>query len=415
MNTKNRRWKIVKGGISAPTGFHAVGVKAGIKYQEKFDIALLKSELMATAAGMFTRNVVKAHPLVLTEKHLKDSKAQAVIINSGNANACMGEIGDRAAWQMAEATAEELGTSPENILVSSTGVIGQAMSMDKVLPGIRLAVQELKHLEQSNDAQLKADQAHKAALAIMTTDLVPKELAMELECASGTVKLGIMAKGSGMIHPNMGTMLCFITTDAKVEAGKLKELLQEATDETFNMITVDGDTSTNDMIVILANGASGVKPEGDDWHSFSGMVKEACCEMAKAIARDGEGASKFLEVRVTGARSLDDARKIARSVTSSSLVKSALYGEDANWGRVLAAAGYSGANFNPRKADIFLNNLQVAKNGQGLEFSEEEASVRLKEKDIIILISLQDGNISATAWGCDLTHKYVDINADYRT
>lgn len=415
MNTKKQTWKTIDGGISAPEGFYAVGVKAGIKYKEKYDIALIKSRVSASAAGTFTRNLVKAHPLVLTEKHLLNGKAQAVIINSGNANACMGEIGDKAAWQMAEATAKQLGTSPEDILVSSTGIIGKAMPMDKVQLGIEEAVQELNHLEQLDDGQKKEEQSHNAALAIMTTDLVPKELAMEIECAGGTVKLGIMAKGSGMIHPNMGTMLCFITTDAKIEAGELKELLQEATNESFNMITVDGDTSTNDMVVILANGASEVEPKGDDWQAFSMMVREACCEMAKAIARDGEGASKFLEVRVTGSKTLDDARKIARSVTGSSLVKSALYGEDANWGRILAAAGYSGAEFNPHKADIFMNNLQVAKNGQGLEFSEEEASKRLKEKDIIVLISLQDGNISATAWGCDLTHKYVDINADYRT
>lgn len=415
MNIKDKPWKIVQGGISAPTGFYAVGVKAGIKYKEKYDIALLKSENSASAAGCFTRNLVKAHPLVLTEKHLEDGKAQAVIINSGNANACMGEIGDRAAWQMAEATAKQLGISPEDILVSSTGVIGQAMPLEKVLPGIESAVKELNNLRQLGDGQTKEEQAHKAALAIITTDLVPKELAMELECMGGTVKLGIMAKGSGMIHPNMGTMLCFITTDARVEARKLKKLLQEATDESFNMITVDGDTSTNDMVAILANGASGVEPEGDEWLVFSEMIREACCEMAKAIARDGEGASKFLEVRVTGARTLDDARKIARSVTSSSLVKSALYGEDANWGRILAAAGYSGADFNPLRADIFLNGLQVSKNGQGFEFSEKEASKRLKEKDIIILINLEDGSISATAWGCDLTHKYIDINADYRT
>ncbi len=415
MNTQNQTWKIINGGISAPRDFYAVGVKAGIKYKEKYDIALLKSKSPATAAGMFTRNLVKAHPLVLTEKHLMDGKAQAVIINSGNANACMGEIGDSAAWQMAEETAQQTDISPQDILVSSTGVIGQAMPMERVLPGIELAVREINHLEKLGDGQTKEEQAHNAALAIMTTDLVPKELAMELKCTGGTVKLGIMAKGSGMIHPNMGTMLCFITTDAKVEAGKLKELLQEATDESFNMITVDGDTSTNDMVVILANGASGVEPKGDDWKAFSKMVRGACCEMAKAIARDGEGASKFLEARVTGAKTLGDARKIARSVTSSSLVKSAFYGEDANWGRILAAAGYSGADFNPHKADIFLNGLQVAKNGQGLEFSEVEASVRLKEKDIVILISLQDGNTTATAWGCDLTHKYVDINADYRT
>lgn len=415
MAADKKAWKIITGGISAPLGFYAVGVMAGIKYKDKYDIALIKSQAKANSAGIFTRNLVKAHPLVLTEKHLQDGKAQAVIVNSGNANACMGEAGDLAALQMAETASKELGIPAQDVLVSSTGVIGQALPLEKVLPGVKAAVQEISTLERSDDTGAKEEQAHKAALAIMTTDLVCKESAMELQCAEGKVRLGIMAKGSGMIHPNMGTMLCFITTDAGVEPDALKDLLREAADESFNMITVDGDTSTNDMVVIMANGASGIVPQGEDWQAFSEMVREACCDMAKAIARDGEGASKFLEVKVNGAVSVNDARKIALSVCSSSLVKSAFYGEDANWGRILAAAGYSGAAFDPDKADIFLNGLQVAKNGQGLAFSEEEAAKRLKEKDIIILIDLQDGKANATAWGCDLTHKYVDINARYRT
>lgn len=408
-------WKKIDGGISAPQGFLACGVQAEIKYKDKYDLAMIVSEVPASAAGMFTRNVVKAHPLVLTEKHLQKGQAQAVVVNSGNANACMGEIGDQAALQMAKATAEELGLAAEDILVSSTGVIGQPLPLTKVIPGIRIAAEEIASLKRQTDGKLKIVPAHHAALAIMTTDTVVKELALELTCSQGKVKLGIIAKGSGMIHPNMGTMLCFITTDAKVEASKLKELLKAATDESFNMVTVDGDTSTNDMVVMLANGMSGVQPEGAEWDHFSAMVREACCLMAKAIARDGEGASKFIEAKVTGAESLEAARMIARSICSSNLVKSAMYGEDANWGRILCAAGYSGASFNPNKADIYLNGLQVAAHGEGLPFPEAEAAVLLKNTDITVEVVLGDGAYDAVAWGCDLTHKYIDINADYRT
>lgn len=408
-------WKEIYGGISAPLGFYAGGVQAGIKHKEKYDVALILSDVPASSAGMFTRNLIKAHPLVLTEKHLENGTAQAVIINSGNANACMGKIGDQVALRMAEVTAKELGIPETDVLVSSTGVIGQELPLDKVIPGISKVVQEVTNLRVQTDSRIKVEEASKAALAIMTTDTTIKEKALELKCAKGTVKLGIMAKGSGMIHPNMGTMLCFITTDAQVESSKLKDLLRETTEESFNMVTVDGDTSTNDMVVMLANGLSGVEPEGKEWESFSRMVREACCAMAMAIARDGEGASKFLEIQVTGSKSLVDARKIARSVCSSNLVKSAMYGQDANWGRILAAAGYSGAAFDPQKADIFLSGLQVASQGQGLAFSEKEAFERLKKKDIIIEIRLRDGGYEAKAWGCDLTHKYIDINANYRT
>jgi glutamate N-acetyltransferase/amino-acid N-acetyltransferase len=409
-------WKEIAGGIAAPLGFYASGVQAGIKYREKYDVALIMSTVPANAAGVFTRNLVKAHPLILTEKHLEDGTARAVIINSGNANACTGEIGDKAALEMTLATADGLGISQKEVLVSSTGVIGEEMPLAKVIPGIQKAVQEVNSLRENKvDLTTKAKHAKRAALAIMTTDTTVKELALELKCKQGTVKLGIMAKGSGMIHPNMGTMLCFLTTDAQVEASCLKKLLREAAAESFNMITVDGDTSTNDMMVMLANGRSGVRPEGEDEENFAKMVKEACCAMAMAIARDGEGASKFLEIKVAGAKSLEDARKIARSICSSNLVKSAMYGEDANWGRILAAAGYSGADFDPYKADIFLSGLQVAAGGQGLEFSEDEALKRLQKEDIVIEIRLRDGNQEARAWGCDLTHKYIDINASYRS
>ena len=408
-------WREISGGIGAPLGFYASGVKAGIKNWDKFDLAIILSEVPASAAGLYTRNVVKAHPVVLSMKHLENGRAQAVVVNSGNANACMGEVGERAAWEMARETGNELGVPLEDVVVASTGVIGQELPLAKVIPGIKKAAQEVSNLRRNPDNKLKFQHAHQAALAIMTTDTIVKEAALELKCRERTIKLGIMAKGSGMIHPNMGTMLCFITTDAQVEAADLHKLLQEATDESFNMISVDGDTSTNDMVVALANGLSGIKPQGADWDNFSAMFKEACRAMAMAIARDGEGASKFLEIKVTGAKSLADARLIARSVCSSNLVKAAMYGQDANWGRILAAAGYSGADFNPELADIYLNGLQVASAGQGLKFSEEEALKLLQNKDILIEIKLRDGCYEATAWGCDLTHKYVDINASYRT
>ncbi|MFA6807368.1 MAG: bifunctional glutamate N-acetyltransferase/amino-acid acetyltransferase ArgJ [Eubacteriales bacterium] len=414
MNLDKLAIKEIKGGVAFPMGFIACGVKAGIKSKTKYDMALIQSEVQAQAAGVFTRNVVKAHPLMLTRKHLMDGTARAVIVNSGNANACMGELGDKAALEMAKETADKLGIALEDVIVASTGVIGEEMPMDKIKSGIVLAVNELKCIDKSDEG-LKGDYANKAALAIMTTDTIQKEKAYELKCSIGSIRMGIMAKGSGMIHPNMGTMLSFITTDALVEADILQKLLKEAVDETFNMITVDGDTSTNDMAVILANGMSGFSLQGEELKAFGAMLKKACQDMAIAIARDGEGASKLIEAQVKGAASLEDARKIVRSVCSSSLVKSAIYGEDANWGRIIAAAGYSGAIFDPWKVNIFLGNIQVAKNGQGLKFSEIEAKELLMKDEIIIRIELGDGGLFAKGWGCDLTHKYVDINASYRS
>lgn len=249
----------------------------------------------------------------------------------------------------------------------------------------------------------------------MTTDTLVKEFACELPCRNGVIHLGGIAKGSGMIHPNMGTMLGFLTTDAKLSAAQLQELLRQSVDVSFNMVTVDGDTSTNDMVLFLANGESGVTPEGEEWAAFQEMVKVFCIRLAKEIARDGEGATKFLEVQVTGAESSEDARRIAKSICGSSLVKTAMFGEDANWGRILCAAGYSEAKFDPAKVSIYLGGVQVAKNGKGVNFSEEEAKAVLSQKDIKISLLLEDGEAEATAWGCDLTHEYVTINGDYRT
>jgi glutamate N-acetyltransferase/amino-acid N-acetyltransferase len=406
-------WTWIEGGIAAPQGFKAAGVKAGIKYQDKYDVALIYSQVPAQAAGVFTRNKVKAHPLLLTQKHLSDGVAQAVIANSGNANACVGKAGDEAAWVMAEKSAQQLGIKAEDVLVASTGVIGVEMPVERVVQGIEKATQEV--LAQDSQSAPDSAASHQAALAIMTTDLTVKEVACELQTEQGVIRLGAMAKGSGMIHPNMGTMLGFITTDAKVSADKLQVLLSEAVEDSFNMVTVDGDTSTNDMVLLLANGEAGVVLSEKDWADFRDMVFAVCKKLAQEIARDGEGASKFLEVKVQGTGTVEDARKIAKSICGSSLVKTAIFGEDANWGRILAAAGYSGAEFNPDQADIYLGNVLVAQQGQGVDFSEEEAKLVLSEKDVTIRFILQEGNCEATAWGCDLTHEYVTINGSYRT
>lgn len=413
-------WKLIEGGVAAPQGFYAAGVQAGIKYENKYDVALVLSQVQAQAAGVYTRNRVKAHPLYLTQHHLRNGLAQAIVINSGNANACAGEPGDHAALAMAQATAKYLAVPSEDVLVASTGVIGVEMPLNRVLSGIETASAELlrdkdKRIGGQKDTTTN-DGAHQAALAIMTTDTVVKEHAYELPCCQGgVITLGAMAKGSGMIHPNMGTLLGFLTTDAVVPSAELQRILREAVDESFNMVTIDGDTSTNDMILFLANGVSGLTPMGEDWSNFEKMVKAMCVRLAQDIARDGEGASKFMEVTVLGAKAKEDARKIARSVCGSSLVKTAVFGEDANWGRILTAAGYAGVEFNPNKVDVFLGGLIVAQAGRGVEFSEEKAKEILGSKDVRIVLDLHDGEEQATAWGCDLTHEYVTINGSYRT
>ena len=418
MSNVKESWKSIEGGVAAPKGFYAVGVQAGIKYEDKYDVALVFSQVQAQAAGVYTRNVVKAHPLHLTQSHLKNGLAQAIVINSGNANACVGKAGDQAALAMAQVVAMFMAVPAEDVLVASTGVIGVEMPIDRVLTGIRAASAELlgnmvkgirEPKETSNDG------AHRAALAIMTTDTAVKERACELSCQGGVITLGGMAKGSGMIHPNMGTMLGFLTTDANIAAEELQRILREAVDDSFNMVTVDGDTSTNDMVLLLANGASGMTPSGDDLFNFEKMAKSLCVQIAQDIARDGEGASKFMEVMVSGAKTKDDARKIARSICGSSLVKTALFGEDANWGRIFTAAGYAGAEFDPGLVDIFLGDLIVAQAGIGVAFSEEKAKGILSLRDVHIRLNLHLGEEHATAWGCDLTHEYVTINGSYRS
>ncbi|SDH59684.1 bifunctional glutamate N-acetyltransferase/amino-acid acetyltransferase ArgJ [Desulfosporosinus hippei] len=419
MDDTKKAWKLINGGIAAPKGFYAVGVQAEIKYKDKFDVALIFSDVQAQAAGVYTRNIVKAHPLYLTQRHLENGLARAIVVNSGNANACVGEFGDQTAQAMAEVAGTFLAIPTEDVLVASTGVIGVKMPIDRVLNGIRVASSLLlNHVVKGIRGQKEeADQAaHQAALAIMTTDTMVKEYAYELTCSQGgVIHLGAIAKGSGMIHPNMGTMLGFITTDALLPSEELQQILREAVDESFNMVTVDGDTSTNDMVLLMANGASGITLNGEDRANFVQMVNAMCIELAKDIARDGEGASKLMEVSVSEAKTKEDARKIARSICGSSLVKAALFGEDANWGRILTAAGYSGAEFDPNKVDVYLGDLMVAQGGKGIDFSEDKAKTILELKEVKISINLHDGREEATAWGCDLTHEYVTINGSYRT
>ncbi|OAT80312.1 bifunctional glutamate N-acetyltransferase/amino-acid acetyltransferase ArgJ [Desulfotomaculum copahuensis] len=401
------QFETIPGGVTAAQGFLAAGAAAGVKYRGKLDLALLYSEVPASAAGVFTTNRVKAAPLLLTMEHIAGGRARAVVVNSGNANACTGEQGWRDAAAMARETARALDVEEKEVLVSSTGVIGQPMPMERILPGIAAAARELGRTG-----------GGAAAEAILTTDTCPKQLAVRLDIGGKTVTVGGMAKGSGMIHPNMATMLCFITTDAAVSAGCLREMLIFATARSFNMISVDRDTSTNDMALILANGRAGnpeISGAGEDYRLLRDAVLQVCVHLAREIARDGEGAGRLIEVQVVNAPAEKDARLAARAVVASNLVKAAVYGLDANWGRILCAAGYSGAAFDPAQVDIFLGGVQVAKDGGALPFDEEAARREMETDTVRILIDFKDGAAAATAWGCDLTHEYVNINASYRT
>ena len=403
---KEFKLELVTGGVTAPSGFTACGVRAAIKNDKK-DLAIIYSELPCAAAGVYTTNKVQAAPVQLTKQRLADGHAQAVIINSGNANACNGPQGLRDALKTSSVLAESLNIQENQVLVASTGVIGQNLPMDKILNGIAIGVPEL-----SNEG------GPDAAEAIMTTDTVSKQIAVKFELGGVPVVIGGMAKGSGMIHPNMATMLSFITTDASVEVRLLSKALKSVVEKTFNMITVDGDTSTNDMVLLLANGAAENEPleaEGTDFDMFCCALCEVCVSLSKEIAGDGEGATKLVEVKVVNASTINDARLAAKAVAASNLVKTAIFGSDANWGRIICAAGYSGAEFDPGKVDIFLGNEQVAKDGKGLDFSEENASEILSQKEVKILIDLKTGAETATAWGCDLTYDYVKINGSYRS
>lgn len=402
----------IDGGVAAPQGFTTNGLCAGIKAgRTKPDTALIFSERPCAAAGVFTKNRVQAECVKLSRRHVADGSAQAVIVNSGNANACTGEQGAQAALRMAQAAASCLSLPANEVLVCSTGVIGQQLPVEKIECQMVQLVAGL------------SKEGHRAAReAIMTTDTRYKEAALETTIGGKTVRLGTMAKGSGMIHINMGTMLGFITTDCAISAAMLDKALRESVAGTYNCVSVDGDTSTNDTLLILANGMAGnqvIDSEGPDYDAFLSALNQLNTIMAKRIAADGEGAEHLVECRVDGAASVEDAHILAKAVISSNLVKAAFFGKDANWGRILCAMGYSGGNFTPEKTSVSFvskaGSIQVFQRGVPLNFDEELARKILTEDETCIMVELQDGTCSGTAWGCDLTYEYVKINGDYRT
>ena len=405
-------YKVIEGGsITSPKGFLAGACYVGVKSRksEKPDVAILYSQEPATCAALFTTNKFCAAPVLLGREVLKKGKARAVVINSGNANAATGEQGLANAKKVELLAEELLGLGEDEVFVSSTGVIGQQLPVDKVLDGVRRIVPNMT-VEQGTDA----------AWAIMTTDLVKKEVAYELELSGGTIRIGAMAKGSGMIHPNMATTLSYVTTDAKVETSVLQPLLKAAADKSFHMLTVDGDTSTNDSLFLFANGASGVAIETEeDKAAFAALLDDICIDMARRIASDGEGATHLMIVEAKGLPTEQDARLVARSIAGSTLFKAAVFGRDANWGRIMAAAGYSGADVDPTKADCILKSaageVVVMETGFGTDFSEELAKAVLTEHDITVIVDFHSGDGQATAFGCDLTYDYVKINGDYRS
>ncbi len=403
--------KFIDGGICAATGFTASGVHCGIrKNKTKKDLSLIFSSVPASAAAVYTTNLVKGAPLTVTKKHLENGIAQAVICNSGNANTCNAN-GIEIAEQMSALLADELGISADDVVVASTGVIGQPLDIAPIASGIAPLAKALSR-EGGGDA----------AEGIMTTDTVRKEVAVEFELGGKTCRIGGIAKGSGMIHPNMATMLVFITSDASVSPKMLAKALSEDIEDTFNMVSIDGDTSTNDMVTVLANGMAGnktVTEEGDDFYTFKKALNEVTVKLCRMIAGDGEGATKLLECIVDGAKDKQCAKTVAKSVVCSSLLKAAMFGADANWGRVLCAIGYSGADVDVNKIDVFFKSkageILVCKNGAGVDFSEDIAKKILSENAIEIIVHLNSGEYSATARGCDLTYDYVKINGDYRT
>ncbi|MBR5515881.1 MAG: bifunctional ornithine acetyltransferase/N-acetylglutamate synthase [Clostridia bacterium] len=400
----------IKGGVCAAKGFSANGIHCGIrKNKTKRDLALIKSEVMANVASVYTTNLVKGAPIAVTKENIADGKAIAVICNSGNANTC-NKNGVEVARKMCDITAAAIGVDSRDIVVASTGVIGQELDVTPIANGINELADGL------------GDNSVSAAEAIMTTDTVLKEIAFSFTVGGKECKIGGIAKGSGMIHPNMATMLVFVTTDCAISSEMLKKALTNDVKYSFNMVSVDGDTSTNDMVSVLANGMAGnpeITEEGEDYEAFKKALAAVTQYLCRMIAKDGEGATKMLECKVTGANTEEDARKVAKSVVCSALFKSAMFGSDANWGRVLCAIGYSGANVDVEKIDLSFaskaGKIDVCKDGYGIEFSEEVAKEILLCDEIEILISLKTGEYEATAWGCDLTYDYVKINGDYRT
>lgn len=400
------------GGVTAAAGFVAGGLHAGLKKcPDKKDLAIIHSLAPGVVGGVFTQNKFAAAPVNWCRQVVAGGRAQAVVVNSGNANACTGAEGAANAAEMAAVCGRALQAPPEQVLVCSTGVIGVQLPMPLLREGIAACA-----------AQLSAQGGHAAAEAIMTTDLYGKETAVSYQYQGKTVTVGGMAKGSGMIHPNMATMLCFITTDLQIEAAALQQAVKEAADASFNMVTVDGDTSTNDSMLVLANGQAGnetVQLGGAGYAEFVQALTLVSARLARLMAYDGEGATKLLECRVCGAPTLQDARLAAKAVVGSSLVKAAFYGEDANWGRIACAAGYSGAQFDAAKVNLSLRSaageIELMREGSGLVFDEEAAKRILQEREIFIDLDLGSGEYQATSWGCDLSHEYVNINADYRS
>jgi len=403
----------IDGGVTAPKGYKASGIYAGIKKKRK-DMALVYSEVPAAGAGVFTTNVVKAAPVKWDIKLTKESKnIQAIIINSGVANACTGEEGWNNNYLMAKAAADYLHIPPESVYTASTGVIGRQLPIDVIVNGIPKLVENLDDTKEAGTL---------AAEAIMTTDTYAKECAVSFSIGGKEVILGGMAKGSGMIHPNMATLIGVLTTDISISRELLKEALKENVKYTFNMISVDRDTSTNDTVVVLANGMAGnnmITEKNEDYGIFCKALNTVMTRLAKMLAADGEGATKLLEVTVKGALTWDDAAKLSKAVISSNLVKTAVFGSDANWGRIMCAMGYSGVEFDPEKVDLYIESengsLQLVGNGLTTDYSEKTATDILSAKEVKAVIDLKQGSASATAWGCDLTYDYVKINADYRS
>ena len=406
--------KQIPGGVTAAKGFEAAGVEAGIKYKNRMDMALVYSQVPCKAAGTFTTNVVKAAPVKWDYKVVHESEyAQAVIINAGVANACTGAEGYGYCLDTAKAAAKTFGIPEESVLVASTGVIGMQLPMDKILAGVE------KLAEAKGDS---LDHGTLASKAIMTTDTVNKEIAVEFEVGGKTAVIGGMCKGSGMIHPNMCTMLGFVTTDVNISKELLLKALQENVNDTYNMVSVDGDTSTNDTVLLLANGLAGnteITEENEDYKAFCEALNVVNTFLARKIAGDGEGATALFEVKVVNAASKEEAVILSKSVVTSSLTKAAIYGHDANWGRILCALGYSGVQFDPEKVDLYFESaagkLKIIENGVSTGYSEEIATKILSEEEVTAIADMKMGDASATAWGCDLTYDYVKINADYRS
>lgn len=404
----------IEGGVTAAKGFEAAAAAAGIKYQDRTDMALIYSEKPCKVAGTFTTNVVKAAP-VKWDRNVVDSgmKSQAVIVNSGIANACTGEEGMSYCKETAKEAAKVLGVDARSVLVGSTGVIGMQLPMDRVKEGIR-KLADVKKPDLESGTQ--------AAQAIMTTDTKKKEVAVTVEIGDVTVTIGGMAKGSGMIHPNMCTMLAFITTDAKISKKALQAALSEDVEDTYNMISVDGDTSTNDTVLLLANGAAGnekIRYGTWEYEAFKNALHYVNATLAKEMAGDGEGATALFEAKIIGADTKEQAKKLAKSIVCSNLTKAAIAGHDANWGRILCAMGYSGAQFDPEKVDLYFESeagkLKIIENGVALNYSEEKATEILSQPKVTAIADIKEGDVEAAAWGCDLTHGYIDINADYRS